>query len=102
MENADRELILKVMHNNAQLKRLYEEHLQFEKKLDAFGRKKFLTSEEQVEEKKLKKLKLLGVDNMMSIVNLKLNRKRPGMVNAATASSKTRTSAAVVHSEATF
>ncbi|MBX7139096.1 MAG: DUF465 domain-containing protein [Oligoflexia bacterium] len=68
MENADRELILKVSRSNIMLKRLYDEHVALESTLTRFQNRKFLTPQEEVEEKKLKKKKLMGVDLMMSIV----------------------------------
>ena len=100
METADRELILKVMHSNAKLKRLYEEHLHFEMKLDELGRKKFLTTEEEIEEKKLKKLKLLGVDKMMILVNAKVSKAHTTVLNSAGKKSSSERSQ-IIQSEVT-
>ena len=69
MENSDKELILKVSKSNAQLRRLYQEHVLLEDMLSSFTKKGFLTAEEELEEKILKKRKLLGVDRMMSLLS---------------------------------
>jgi hypothetical protein len=47
---------------------LYEEHLFLEKELQKLDQKVFLTPEEEVERKKVKKLKLAGKDEMESIL----------------------------------
>ncbi len=70
MERNDREAILVLMQNNAELRRLYEEHLVLQEKLAVFDSRPFLTAEEEVEEKKLKLAKLQGVDRMMRLVRL--------------------------------
>ena len=69
MENCDRDRILAVLNSNIQLKRLYQEHLSFEDRLAQFSSKKFLTPEEQMEAQRLKKLKLKGVDQMMTMIS---------------------------------
>ena len=68
MENADRELIKKVLKSNLKLKRLYEEHQFLEHKLSGFQHRPFLTAGEQLELQRLKKRKLFGVDRMMEIL----------------------------------
>jgi uncharacterized protein YdcH (DUF465 family) len=47
---------------------LYEEHLLLEKELRKFEQKTFLTPEEEVEKKKIQKLKLAGKDEMEIIL----------------------------------
>ena len=69
MENRDREIILKLVDSNAQLRRLYEEHMRIEESLSRFKSEPFLTPDEEVEERRLKKQKLLGVDRMMAMLN---------------------------------
>ena len=68
MENIDRELILKMKDVDVRLKRLYDEHEKLEKELGLFGRRAFLTSNEQQKEKELKFKKLRGVEEMLLIV----------------------------------
>lgn len=68
MENSDRDLILKVIKTNKQLKRLYDEHVVLERELDQFSNRSYLTPEEHLREKLLKKQKLEGVDRMMQLV----------------------------------
>lgn len=68
MESTDRELILNMLKSNIQLKRLYDEHLMLESALSGLGSRPFLTTEEAMEERRLKKQKLLGVDKMISII----------------------------------
>lgn len=68
MENSDRELILKMKDVDVRLKRLYDEHEKLESELGLFGRRAFLTSNEQQKEKELKFKKLRGVEEMLHIV----------------------------------
>ena len=69
MESADHKLIVHLMESDARLRRLYDEHQQIEGRLVEFNSRSFLTADEEMEEKLLKKKKLLGVDQMMAIVN---------------------------------
>jgi len=69
MEHAERELIEKTVVNNFELRRLYTRHRDFERRLDELKRQPFLTSIEQVEQKKLKNMKLRGVERMMFIIS---------------------------------
>ena len=68
MENADRELIFKVSKSNAQLRRLYDQHLRFEDQISRLENVTFMTPKEQMQSRKLKKQKLQGVDQMMSLI----------------------------------
>jgi len=68
MERTDRELIERVLTDNFELRRLYEEHRRLEEMLSLFEKRPFLTTVEELEEKHLKMRKLQGVDRMMSIV----------------------------------
>jgi len=73
MERQDRERILKALEGNAELRRLYEEHETLQNELARFENRTFLTPGEEIEQKKLKKKKLMGVDRMMEIIS-----QRPG------------------------
>jgi len=69
MESAEHDLIVRLMESDARLKRLYTEHQEIEGKLLEYNSRGFLTVDEEMEEKRLKKKKLLGVDQMMEILN---------------------------------
>ena len=68
MEDLERELIRRYSRSDNRLKRLYLEHLSFERKLRKLSKRNFLTMEEETSEKQLKKQKLFGVDRMMMIL----------------------------------
>ena len=57
------------MDSNPELKRLYERHVELEELLSEFSGMFFLTPDEEMDEKRLKKEKLCGVDRMMEIVS---------------------------------
>ena len=69
MEARDEQLILSVVDRDPELKRLHEEHLQLEKQLAQLNHKGFLNVEEEVERKRLQKVKLAGKDRMMEILS---------------------------------
>ncbi len=69
MEARDEQLILSVVNRDPELKRLHEEHLQLEKQLAQLNHKGFLNAEEEVERKRLQKVKLAGKDRMMEILS---------------------------------
>ena len=56
-----------LLASNEEYRRLYEEHTQLESRLKALSEKVVLTDAEQIEESKLKKLKLAGRDRMEEI-----------------------------------
>lgn len=60
----ERELKELMIKQSEEFRKLYEEHQQCEKKLDLFKEKSFLTDEEKLEEKDLKKKKLALKDKM--------------------------------------
>ena len=69
MENTERQLLLKVIKSNHQLKKLYEEHISLEEQLSQYEHRTFLTSLEAIQEKKLKFQKLQGKEQMMDILS---------------------------------
>lgn len=69
MEKYDEELISQWIDKDPELKRQVEEHREFERKLDELEKKAFLTTEEETEMKKLKKLKLRGKDQIEEILS---------------------------------
>ena len=73
MEKKDEELIRSLLEREPELKRYYEEHVDLERRLAVYQQKLHLTTEEEIEKKRLQKLKLAGKDKMMEI----LARHRP-------------------------
>lgn len=69
MEQCDRELILLFMKSDVELRKLYERHLELEEKLDEYSNDAFTTADQEMEIKRLKKEKLIGVDRMMGIIS---------------------------------
>jgi hypothetical protein len=69
MEKRDLELIQKYTSMDAELKRRWEEHEQFEHKLEEFNRRLYLTPEEEIERKRIQKLKLAGRDRIEAILS---------------------------------
>jgi uncharacterized protein len=56
------------MANNSEYRRLREIHFRYASQLDLLSNKSFLTEEEQLEEVRLKKLKLRVKDQMEQLV----------------------------------
>ena len=69
MEAKDEQLILSLVDRDPDLRRFYDEHVQLEKQLANFNHKGFLNQDEEVERKRLQKVKLAGKDRMMEILN---------------------------------
>jgi len=68
METRDQDLVLATLDKDPQLKQLWEEHIEYEKKLTKIERKPFLTSEEKVEKKRLQLAKLAGKTKIEAIL----------------------------------
>jgi uncharacterized protein len=68
MERHDEELINQLMNADPELKKYVEQHREFEKLLEEFNRRPYLTAEETVERKRLQKLKLAGRDRIEQIL----------------------------------
>ena len=69
MEEKDEALIQTLFEREPELRRYYEEHGDLERRLGAFQQKLYLTPEEEMEKKRLQKLKLAGKDRMMEILS---------------------------------
>ena len=69
MEEKDEALIHTLFEREPELRRYYEEHVDLERRLGAFQQKLYLTPEEEMEKKRLQKLKLAGKDRMMEILS---------------------------------
>jgi uncharacterized protein YdcH (DUF465 family) len=68
MEQREEELIRQHLDHDQELKALYEEHQQFKRRLEIFREKPYLTSEEEMEKKRIQKIKLAQKDRMMEIL----------------------------------
>lgn len=64
MEQRDLELIKKYVQNDKVLEKLYMEHIDFERQLEKYNHKNFLTPDEEMEKKNIQKRKLLGRDRI--------------------------------------
>lgn len=67
MDDKEMELIRQLREENPRYRKLYEEHVLWEKELARLHSKHFLTPEEEYERKSIQKLKLAGKDEMESI-----------------------------------
>lgn len=68
MEECDQDLVEHLCDRNPRFRMLYEEHFILEKELQMLNQKPFLSLEEEVEKKKVQKLKLAGKDEMEVIL----------------------------------
>jgi uncharacterized protein len=68
MEETDLQLIRKIIPKDQELKRLWDEHLDYEEKLNQFNKRRYLSTEEEVRRKELQKLKLQGKDKIEEIL----------------------------------
>jgi uncharacterized protein YdcH (DUF465 family) len=68
MEKRDEELIQSLIDQDPELRKHYLEHVDFERRIEAFNEKTFLSADEELERKKLQKLKLAGKDRIMEIL----------------------------------
>jgi hypothetical protein len=69
MERREEELIQQHLAHDEELKVLYSEHQQFKRQLDDFRHKVYLTNEEELEKRRIQKLKLASKDRMMAILS---------------------------------
>ncbi len=68
MEKADAELVARWIDKDPELKRRIEDHEDFERQLEEFNRRAYLTAEETVERRRIQKLKLAGRDAIEQIL----------------------------------
>ncbi len=69
MERREEELIQQLLAHDNELRALYFEHQELKHKLEAFRNKLYLTPEEEVEKKRIQKLKLASKDRMMEVLH---------------------------------
>ena len=68
LDGIDTAVIEQVKRDNAEFRGLLEAHQQYEAQLAAYNDLRFMTSEQEVERKRLQKLKLQGKDRMLTIL----------------------------------
>ena len=68
MEMDEKILIEDLKQMNPEFRQLLEEHLQYEQQLDVFNKLRYLTSEQELEKKRVQKIKLRGKDRMAEIL----------------------------------
>ena len=68
MEQKDQTLIQKLCEENPRFRLLYEEHVLFEKQLRALDDRVYLSPEEEMDRRRMQKLKLAGKDEMEMIL----------------------------------
>jgi uncharacterized protein YdcH (DUF465 family) len=68
LDGIDEALIERVKRENAEFCQLLAEHQGYEIQLASLNDLRFLTTEQEVERKRLQKLKLQGKDRMLSIL----------------------------------
>ncbi len=68
MEKRDLALIEEWKDKDPELKRLWQEHLEFEEQLEAFNKRVYLSASEELERKTLQKKKLKGRDQIERIL----------------------------------
>ena len=67
MEQIEERVLVSLLDKDPELKQYYEEHLDLENQLLSF-QDRHLTPEEELEKKKIQKLKLAGKDKIMEIL----------------------------------
>ena len=68
MEERDLDLIRVWKEQDPELKQRVDEHEDYERRLEEFNRRPYLTAEETLERKRLQKLKLAGRDKIEEIL----------------------------------
>jgi uncharacterized protein YdcH (DUF465 family) len=68
MESREEQAIVSLLDKDPELRKYYEEHRELEKKLVEFQHKLYLSADEELEKKRLQKMKLAGKDKMMEIL----------------------------------
>ena len=68
MDKGEEEFIISLLDRDPELKQYYEEHQELEKQLQAYQHKFHLSPPEELEKKRLQKLKLAGKDKIMEIL----------------------------------
>ncbi|MFH1263395.1 MAG: YdcH family protein [Pseudomonadota bacterium] len=62
------QLVAELLDANTEFRALFKEHQELEAQIEEFGRRRFLTTDESMERKRLQKVKLQGKDRMEEIL----------------------------------
>ena len=68
MEEMDLAKVEWLVNENPRFRMLYEEHRLLERELEDFERRRYLTPEQELERRKIQKIKLAGKDEMLRIM----------------------------------
>ena len=68
MEKWDEDLIARLLPRDEALRKYIEEHRRYEDKLEQFNQRAYLTTEEEMEKRRIQKLKLAGRDKIEIIL----------------------------------
>jgi uncharacterized protein YdcH (DUF465 family) len=68
MEAREEAFIVSLLEKDPELRKHYEEHQELEKQLSEFQHKHYLSPDEEVEMKRIQKLKLAGKDKIMELL----------------------------------
>ena len=68
LEGIDEATIARLRREDIEFRRLLDEHQQYESQLEAYTGLPYLSSEQEMERKRLQKLKLQGKDRMLVIL----------------------------------
>ena len=68
MERWDEELIARLLPHEEELRRHIEEHRRYEEELEKFNQRPYLTTEEEMEKRRIQKQKLAGRDKIEAIL----------------------------------
>ncbi|HTT75112.1 MAG TPA: hypothetical protein VMF50_03940 [Candidatus Binataceae bacterium] len=69
MERREEELVQQYAAHDEQLRAVYAQHLDYKHQLEAFRHKHYLSTEEEIEVKRIQKLKLATKDQIMEIIS---------------------------------
>lgn len=70
MAEMEQSLVKQLCEENSRFRKLHEEHVLLEKKLQEFDERVYLSPEEELERKTIQKLKLVGKDEMEDIIRI--------------------------------
>ena len=68
MEKWDEQLIARLLPHDEELRKYVEEHRRFEEQLEKFNQRPYLTTDEEIEKRRIQKLKLVGRDKIEAIL----------------------------------
>ena len=67
--NVSQDAVCELCENDPRFRKLYEEHQLLEKQLQRLDQYSFLTTEQEVERKKIQKMKLSGKDEINQLIS---------------------------------